>query len=120
MLVLRVIMAAAWADGEMDARERALLESLISKSRLSQSRKAALTLDMEHAPASADVDAILNELCLRAKSDEFKQAIFALVDKMIGADSRMDVSEVDFREKLEKTLANKGTRFFSLIRERLS
>lgn len=117
ILVLKVLIAAAWADGEMHESERKLLQQIIEKSRMSESRKATLTLDIERKPEVSDVDAILEELCIRSKTNEMKQAIFALTDKMLGADSKLDESEIAFREKLECTLNEKGSRFFALIKD---
>lgn len=115
ILILKVVTAAAWADGSMDERERKLLVQMIERTRLSGPRKAALILGLETQPTPAETDAVLEELCQRAKSDEMKAAIFALVDKMIASDNKMDVKEVAFREKLEKTLVNKGQSFFSVL-----
>lgn len=119
ILVIKVLVAAAWADGEMDTRERKLLEQMISKARLSESRKASLMISIEHKPTAHEIDQTLLELCQRAKTEEMKQAIIALTDKMFASDSKLDASEIAFRERLEQTLLHQGKNFFQTIIERL-
>ena len=117
ILIVKVMIAAAWSDGEVEARERKLLEQMIDKLRLSQSRKASLLLETEYKPSDEHVNAILEELCQRARTHEMRKAIIALADKMIAADKKMDTAEVDFRERLEKTLQKNGVNFFSTLKD---
>ncbi len=115
ILVLKVMTAAAWADGHMDARERKLLEQMIEKAHLSAARKASLIIAIEQPPSEAEINEILLELCQRAKIKEAKQAIIALTDKMIASDTKLEVSEIEFRERLENTLNNQGKNFFQAL-----
>ena len=115
ILLVRVLIAAAWADKVLEDREREFIKSVVSRIRLSEARRELLLFETETPPTQEDIDAVLEELCHRARTEEMRDAIIALVDMMIATDKRTREEEIDFREKLKGTLRNNGKRFYETI-----
>ena len=119
VLVYKVMIAVAWCDGEISDTEKQFLIGMVSKLKLSESRKATLLLEIEYEPGKQEVRDMLDELSSRARHEEIRTTILALTDRLIAADKKMDVSEISFREEIEKTLHDKGNGFFSVLKNRI-
>jgi len=120
LLLVYTLIAAAWSDGVLVDKERDLIKKVIKGIRMSETRREMIMFETENQPDDDSVNKILEELCHRAKTKEMKNAILALVDMMITSDHEVDDEEIEFREKLEKTLRYEGKNFFQLIRDRFT
>lgn len=116
-LIVRLLTAAAWIDGELHEKERAFLVRVMQRSALAPAQRAVLELAMLEPPQAAAVERVLREVSSRADTEEKREAIFSLVRMLIESDEHKDLEEIAFVERLGDTLRAQGERFFGLLRE---
>jgi uncharacterized tellurite resistance protein B-like protein len=95
--LLRVLTAAAWVDGEVQAEERAFYERLLDKLALPKDERDIAEGYLEKPPHPAEVDPM-------KIPPEHRETLVKLIWQLVGADSNMDPHELQTIRDLEELL----------------
>jgi uncharacterized membrane protein YebE (DUF533 family) len=95
--LLRVVAAAAWVDGEVDERERAFVEKLLTRLPLGEDERKTVRgyLDVPPHPAEVDPGKIPRE---------HRELLMSLVSELVHADGEVDDEELEAYHELEALL----------------
>ena len=95
--LLRILTAAAWVDGEVQAEERAFFERLLDKLAVGKDERDVAMSYLEKAPHPAEVDPM-------KVAPEHREALVKLVWQLVGADSNVGEHELQTVRDLEELL----------------
>jgi uncharacterized tellurite resistance protein B-like protein len=95
--LLRVLTAAAWVDGEVQAEERAFYEKLLDKLSVGKDERDAAMGYLEKPPHPAEVDPM-------KIPPEYREALVKLIWQIVGADKDVGEHEHETVKHLEELL----------------
>jgi uncharacterized tellurite resistance protein B-like protein len=95
--LLRVLTAAAWVDGEVQAEERAFFEKLLDKFPIPKDEREIAMAYLDEPPHPAEVDPM-------KIPPEHRETLVKLVREVVGADSTVDPQEQQAVQDLEELL----------------
>ena len=95
--LLRVLTAAAWVDGEVQAEERAFFEKLLDKLAVGKDERDVAMGYLEKPPHPAEVDPM-------KIPPEYREALVKLIWQLVGADSNVGEHELQTVRDLEELL----------------
>lgn len=95
--LLRVLTAAAWVDGEVQAEERAFYEKLLDKLALGKDERDVAMGYLDKPPHPAEVDPM-------KIAPDHREALVKLVRELVAADSSVDPHELEALQHLEELL----------------
>ena len=99
-LLLRTLVAIAWADGSVDAKERAFVYGLIAEYSLSESEREEVSGLLE-TPVSLEQFEAYGREFLRSGSAADRNRLLARAQRIIEADGRTDPAERRYLRLLE-------------------
>jgi len=95
--LLRILAAAAWVDGEVEERERAFVEKILSKLPIAEDERKAVRGYLDSPPHPAEVDPT-------KLAPEHRELLVSLVEDLVKADGRIDPEEESALEDLKALL----------------
>jgi uncharacterized membrane protein YebE (DUF533 family) len=95
--LLRIVAAAAWVDGQVDDRERAFVEKLLTRLPLGDDERKAVRGYLDTPPHPAEVDP--NKI-----PREHRETLMSLVSELVHADGQVGEDELEAFHELEALL----------------
>ncbi|HVU03799.1 MAG TPA: TerB family tellurite resistance protein [Polyangiaceae bacterium] len=95
--LLRILAAAAWVDGEVEDRERAFVEKILTKLPIGEDERKTVRGYLDSPPHPAEVDP--NKI-----PHEHREMLVGLVSDLVKADGKVDPEEEQALEDLKALL----------------
>lgn len=105
----RMLIVAAWADGQITPDERALLRELVLEApELDEAARAGLERDLDRPPEPARVAELVEELAASMRDEAEKRAVVDAVERLLRADG-MTRKERALLDRIEEAVADAPT-----------
>src|SRR6185503_19422988 len=109
LALLKVLIAAAWADSRVTQSEINYLKTLSQRFNLSDNDWLELHPYLEDAPSSQDVEALFKDLLARIATPLGRDEVIRHIEEMLNADSSITAEEHDFLEEYAGMLKQAST-----------
>ncbi len=122
--LLKVLIAAAWADSGLSQSELNYIKMLAKQLQLTDADWHELEPHLEERPNERDIEALFRDLLLRIGTPYARDQIVRHLEEILNADSRITAEEYDFLEQYTQVLKEASTvqllvgRMKSLFRRR--
>lgn len=95
--LLRIVAAAAWVDGEVEDRERAFVEKLLTKIPMDEDDRKTVRGYLDRPPHPAEVDPT-------KIPREHRETLMGLISELVHADGTVGDAELEAFHELEVLL----------------
>ena len=109
LALLRVLIAAAWADNRVSQSEMNYLKTLARRFNLSDADWTELEPYLEDAPSEAEVDTLFKDLLARIATPLGRNQVIRHIEEILKADENMTAEEHDFLEQYTLVLKEAST-----------
>jgi uncharacterized tellurite resistance protein B-like protein len=109
LALLKVLIAAAWADSRLSQSEINYLKILGRRFKLSDTDWLELEPYLEDAPSQGDVDALFQDLLSRIATPSGRNEVVRHLEEMLKADENISAEEHDFLEQYSAVLKEAST-----------
>jgi uncharacterized tellurite resistance protein B-like protein len=109
LALLKVLIAAAWADNRLSQSEMNYLKSLARRFNLSDADWVELEPYLEDPPSDAEVDALFKDLLARIATPIGRNQVVRHIEEILRADENMTAEEHDFLEQYTLALKEAST-----------
>ena len=109
LALLKVLIAAAWADHRLSQSEMNYLKILARRFNLSDADWVELEPYLEDAPLEAEVDALFKDLVARIATPLGRNQVIRHIEEILNADQNMTADEHDFLEQYTLVLKEAST-----------
>jgi len=109
LALLKVLIAAAWADNRVSQSEMNYLKTLARRFNLSDADWTELEPYLEDAPSEAEVDTLFKDLLARIATPLGRNQVIRHIEEILKADENMTAEEHDFLEQYTLVLKEAST-----------
>ena len=109
LALLKVLIAAAWADNRLSQSEMNYLKTLSRRFNLSDTDWTELEPYLEDAPSEAVVDGLFKDLLARIATPVGRNQVVRHIEEILSADENMTAEEHDFLEQYTLALKEAST-----------
>jgi len=109
LALLKVLIAAAWADNRLTQSEMNYLKTLARRFNLSDENWTELEPYLEDAPSQEEVDALFKDLLARIATPIGRNQVVRHIEGVLSSDSTMTAEEHDFLEQYTLLLKEAST-----------
>jgi uncharacterized tellurite resistance protein B-like protein len=109
LALLKVLIAAAWADSRLSQSEINYIKTLMKRFHLKEADWIELEPWLEDAPTEAETEEFFRELLARIASPGARAEVVAHLEEMMKADAKITAEEHDFLEQYAMILRNAST-----------
>jgi uncharacterized tellurite resistance protein B-like protein len=109
LALLKVLIAASWADSRLSQAEMNYVKSLAQHLRLAHADWAELEPYLEDAPSETEVDSLFRDLLDRLGSRGAREEVIRHLQEILSADAQMSAEEHDFLEQYSFILREAST-----------
>jgi uncharacterized tellurite resistance protein B-like protein len=109
LALLKVLIAAAWADSRLTQAEINYTKTLARKFRISDSDWIELEPYLEDPPSEAEIDALFRDLLSRIATPIGREEVIRHLQEILNADAQMTAEEHDFLEQYSMILKEAST-----------
>ena len=109
LALLKVLIAAAWADSKLTQAELNYIKSLARKFDLSDADWLELEPHLEDPPTQTEVDAFFRDLLLRIGTPSGRDNVVRHIQQILNADVQITAEEHDFLEQYTLILKEAST-----------
>jgi uncharacterized tellurite resistance protein B-like protein len=109
LALLKVLIAAAWADRRLSQSEMNYLKTLARHFRLSDADWAELEPYFEDAPSESETDTLFKDLLGRIATPLGRNQVVRHIEEILSADANMTAEEHDFLEQYTLVLKEAST-----------
>jgi uncharacterized tellurite resistance protein B-like protein len=109
LALLKVLIAAAWADRRLSQSEMNYLKTLSRRFNLSDADWAELEPYFEDAPSESETDALFKDLLARIATPLGRNQVVRHIEDILSADANMTAEEHDFLEQYTLVLKEAST-----------
>ena len=109
LALLKVLIAAAWADSRLSQSEINYLKTLAKRFNLSDTEWLELEPHLEDPPSQKDVDALFQDLLARIATPSGRNQVIRHLEEILNADDNISASEHDFLEQYTFVLREAST-----------
>ncbi|HYR91815.1 MAG TPA: TerB family tellurite resistance protein [Terriglobia bacterium] len=107
--LLKVLIAAAWADSSLSQAELNYLKALAQKFNLTNSDWLELEPHLEDAPSENEVQALFQDLLSRTATSSGRNEVIRHIERILNADAQITAEEHDFLEQYTRILKEAST-----------
>ncbi len=107
--LLKVLIAAAWADGRLSQAELNYTKALAAKFRLSETDWLALEPHLEDPPGEKEIDEMFRDLLHRIGTPAGRDEAVRHIQEVMSADAQMTAEEHDFLDQYTMILKEAST-----------
>ena len=112
----KFIVAAAWADGEIQPEElNALKDLLFQLPDLTGEEWAELEIYIDSPVSQAERDRLLGRVVDGIRSSKERQLVIGALTKLVGADGKVTAAEASLLEEVKSAVEVKGSGLFSSL-----
>jgi uncharacterized tellurite resistance protein B-like protein len=112
----KVLISAAWADGDIDNSELNCLKDLLfGLDEMTASDWAELEIYLADPIDSLERERLLDELLSNLRSTKDKQLALDMLQKLVSADGRSSSEEQRIADEIEKSILEAGTNIFGQL-----
>lgn len=109
LALLKVLIAAAWADSRLSQSELNYVKALARKFHLSDEDWLELEPHLEDAPTEKETEAFFQELLMRIGTSSGRDAVVCHIEAIFNADTNVTSEEHDFLEEYSRILKEVST-----------
>ena len=109
LALLKVLIAAAWADNRLSQSEMNYLKTLSRRFNLSDTDWTELEPYLEDSPSEAVVDGLFKDLLARIATPVGRNQVVRHIEEILSADENMTAEEHDFLEQYTLVLKEAST-----------
>jgi len=109
LALMKVLIAAAWADSRVTQSEVNYLKSLAQRFRLNDDDWLELEPYLEDRPSAGDVDALFKDLLARIATPIGRNEVVRHLEEILKTDDKITAEEHDFLEEYVFTLKQAST-----------
>jgi uncharacterized tellurite resistance protein B-like protein len=109
LALLKVLIAAAWADSRLTQAEINYTKALARKFRISDSDWIELEPYFEDPPSEAEIDRLFRDLLSRIATPVGRDEVIRHLQEILNADAQMTAQEHDFLEQYSMILKEAST-----------
>jgi uncharacterized tellurite resistance protein B-like protein len=109
LALMKVLIAAAWADSRVTQSEVNYLKSLAQRFRLNDDDWLELEPYLEDRPSAGDVDALFKDLLTRIATPIGRNEVVRHLEQILKTDDKITAEEHDFLEEYVFTLKQAST-----------
>jgi uncharacterized tellurite resistance protein B-like protein len=109
LALLKVLIAAAWADSRLSQSEINYLKTLAKRFNLSDTDWLELEPYLEDPPSEKDVDALFQDLLARIATPSGRSQVIRHLEEILNADNNISAQEHDFLEQYTLVLREAST-----------
>ena len=109
LALLKVLIAAAWADSRLSQAELNYIKSLAQKFNLTEAEWLELEPHLEEAPTEKEVDAFFRDLLSRIGTPIGRNQVIKHIEEILNADAQITAEEHDFLEQYTLILKEAST-----------
>jgi uncharacterized tellurite resistance protein B-like protein len=109
LALLKVLIAAAWADNRVTQSEMNYLKTLARRFNLSDADWIELEPYLEDAPSPEEVDALFKDLLARIATPVGRNQVVRHIEEILSADATLTAEEHDFLEQYTLVLKQAST-----------
>lgn len=116
--LIRVLIALAWADGEVSLEEVNFLKDFMFKFDFTGEDWARIEMYMEDPVPPGEAEALIGDFVRRIRSGNEKRAVISAMEKLMAADGGTSPEELRFLERFTAILNNplQGTSLLAQVR----
>ena len=109
LALLKVLIAAAWADSRLSHAEINYLKSLAKRFKLSDSDWLEMEPHLEDPPSESEIDALFQDLLARIGTPAGRSEVIRHIEGILNADENLSAEEHDFLEQYTLVLREAST-----------
>ena len=109
LALLKVLIAAAWADSRLSQSELNYLKALAQKFNLNDADWLALEPHLEDPPSEDEVKAFFQDLLSRTATSSGRNEVIRHIERILNADAQISAEEHDFLEQYTLILKEAST-----------
>src|SRR3989442_5984080 len=109
LALLKVLIAAAWADSRLSQSELNYLKALAQKFNLNDADWLALEPHLEDPPSEDEVKAFFQDLLSRTATSSGRNEVIRHIERILNADAQITSEEHDFLEQYTLILKEAST-----------
>ena len=109
LALLKVLIAAAWADSRLSQSELHYLKALAQKFNLNDADWLALEPHLEDPPSEDEVKAFFQDLLSRTATSSGRNEVIRHIERILNADAQITAEEHDFLEQYTLILKEAST-----------
>ena len=109
LALLKVLIAAAWADNRLSQSEINYLKALAQRFNLSDADWLELQPHLEDAPSQVEVDTLFRDLLSRIATPIGRNQVVRHIEEILNADDKLTAAEHDFLEQYTLVLKEAST-----------
>lgn len=109
LALLKVLIAAVWADGRLSQAELNYTKALATKFRLSETDWLELEPHLEDPPSETEIDGLFRDLLHRIGTPRGRDEVVQHIQEIMNADAHMTAEEHDFLDQYTMILREAST-----------